>query len=109
RLTFAGSLANAIDYLLQKKATYGIYNASSDGAPASWANITRLIFKDLKRNDLTVTNTTTEEYFKTKPTGAPRPLQSELDLNKLKATGFMPRDWREELHEYIQAEQAHVS
>lgn len=105
RLTFASSLADTIDYLLQKKSAYGIYNASSDGMPASWADITRLIFKNLERNDLAVTNTTTEEYFKTKPNVAPRPLQSELDLNKIKATGFALRDWRDELREYIQAQQ----
>lgn len=106
RLTFTKSLADAIHHLLQKKANYGTYNASSDGASASWADITRLIFKELGRDDLTVTNTTTEEYFKSKPLVAPRPLQSELDLSKLKATGFAMRDWHDELAEYIKAEQA---
>jgi dTDP-4-dehydrorhamnose 3,5-epimerase/reductase len=106
RLTFADTLAGVIDEALQKKLPFGTYNASGDGKSASWAEITRAIFKELGRNDLTVTDTTTEEYFASKPGVAPRPLQSELDLSKIKAAGIQIRDWREDLHDYIKAEQA---
>jgi dTDP-4-dehydrorhamnose reductase len=105
RLTFTNTLVSAIDHLLQAKASYGIYNISNDGDAVSWADITRAIFKELGRDDLTVTDTTTEEYFASKPGIAPRPLQSTLDLAKVKATGITLRDWREDLHEYIQLEQ----
>jgi dTDP-4-dehydrorhamnose 3,5-epimerase len=106
RLTFTHSLVEAINHLLESKAAYGIYNLSNDGEPASWADITRLIFKEINRDDLTVTDTTTEEYFKSKPNVSPRPLKSYFDLSKIKNSGFTPSDWREELHAYIQAETA---
>ena len=32
---------------------------------------------------------------------APRPVHSALDLSKLEAAGFTPRDWEEELGEYL--------
>lgn len=106
RLTFTGTLVDAIDHLLSKQCEYGTYNVSNDGESASWADITRAIFRELSRNDLTVTDTTTEEYFASKPGTAPRPLMSELDLQKIKATGFSIRDWRDDLRECIKAEQA---
>jgi dTDP-4-dehydrorhamnose reductase len=106
RLTFTHTLVDAIDHLLSTKAEFGTYNVTNDGRPAGWAEITREIFKALGRDDLTVTDTTTEEYFASKPGIAPRPLKSELDLAKIKATGLELRDWTEELQEYVAAEQA---
>jgi dTDP-4-dehydrorhamnose 3,5-epimerase/reductase len=106
RLTFTSTLVDAISHLLKNQAAFGIYNVSNDGDPASWADITRLIFKKIGRDDLTVTDTSTEEYFKSKPHVAPRPLESYFDLSKIKSTGFVLPDWRTELHSYIEAEQA---
>jgi len=106
RLTFTDTLVEAIAHVLEKKAAYGTYNVSNDGSPASWADITRAIFKELGRDDLTVTDTTTQEYFASKPGVSPRPLKSELDLSKIKATGLNLRDWRNDLRDYIKAEQA---
>lgn len=104
RLTFTSTLVGAIDTLLNKQAAYGTYNVSNDGDIVSWADITRTIFTELGRTDLTVSDTTTEEYFKDKPTASPRPLQSAMDLTKIKAAGVTLRDWREDLHSYIQQE-----
>lgn len=101
RLTFTSTLADAIEHLLNKNAAYGIYNVSNDGDAVSWAEVTRTIFKELGRDDLTVTDTTTAEYFASKPEAAPRPLQSEMDLSKLRATGLTLRDWRDDLRTYI--------
>ena len=106
RLTFTPTLVAGIDHLLRTKARYGIYNLTNDGEPASWADITRLIFKEIGRDDLQVTDTSTAEYFKSKPHVSPRPLKSYFDLSKIKAAGFQPSDWRQELHDYIAAEQA---
>jgi len=106
RLTFTPTLVDAIDHLLTTQAAYGIYNLSNDGEPAAWSDITRIIFKEIGRNDLAVTDTSTAEYFKSKEHVAPRPLKSYFDLSKIKAAGFSPTDWRQELHEYIKAEQA---
>ena len=47
-----------------------------------------------------VGRTSTEEYFADKPQAAVRPLNSVLDLAKITATGFPPRDWRDALAEY---------
>lgn len=106
RLTFTHTLVDAIEHLLVSKAAYGTYNVSNDGDPASWADITRRIFANIGRDDLTVTDTTTEAYYAGKPGIAPRPLQSELDLSKIKATGVRLRDWQEDLKDYIKQEQS---
>lgn len=106
RMTFTPTLVGAIHHLLETKAAPGVYNLSNNGKPASWADITRLIFQELGRNDLAVTDTTTAEYFKSKPNVSPRPLKSYFDLGKIQAAGFTLPDWREELSAYIKAEQA---
>jgi len=49
-----------------------------------------------------VTGVTTADYYAGKTGIAPRPLQSTLNLDKIKATGFMPRDWQTALKEYLQ-------
>jgi dTDP-4-dehydrorhamnose reductase len=101
RLTFTSELVKAIDHLLSTPhAAYGTYNVTNSGDPASWADITREIFK-LGGYDLNVTDTTTEEYFASKPGVAPRPLQSTLALDKIQATGFMSTDWHDDLATYI--------
>lgn len=105
RLTFTSELVKAIDHLLSQNAPYGTYNVSNNGESASWADITRTIFEKLERTDLTVTNTTTAEYFAGKEGIAPRPLQSTLDLSKIQATGFESTDWKENLSNYLQKEQ----
>ncbi len=101
RLTFTGQLVDGIEHLLKIGAPYGLYNLTNDGEPASWAEVTQTILTNIGRDDLTVTGTTTEEYFKKKPEAAPRPLQSTMDLSKIKATGLRVRDWRDDLKEYL--------
>jgi len=111
RLTFTSELVRAIEHLLKTQdsrltaegasAPYGTYNVSNDGESVSWAEITRTIFEQAGFKDLTVTDATTAEYFAGKEGIAPRPLQSTLDLTKLKNTGFKSTDWKEELKEYI--------
>jgi len=105
RLTFTSELVRAIDHLLSTQAKYGTYNVSNGGEPASWADITRTIFKQAGY-DLAVTDTTTAEYFAGKTGISPRPLKSTLALNKIQATGFTPIDWHEDLEHYIAAKEA---
>lgn len=100
RLTFTSELVRAIDHLLTSQAAYGTYNISNSGEPASWADITRAIFQETGYN-LTVTDTTTAEYYAGKSDIAPRPLQSTLNLAKIQATGFRPANWQEDLKSYI--------
>lgn len=106
RLTFTSELVKSIDHLLKNDCEPGVYNLSNSGDSASWADITREIFAQLGRDDLTVTDTTTVEYYAGKPGIAPRPLQSTLDLGKIQATGFKSKDWKEDLNEYIKGEKA---
>jgi dTDP-4-dehydrorhamnose 3,5-epimerase len=103
RLTFTSELVRIIDHLLSADVPFGTYNATNDGEPASWADVTRETFR-LGGYDLQVTDTTTAEYFAGKEGVAPRPLNSVLNLDKLHATGFLSRDWREDLAEYINKE-----
>lgn len=105
RLTFTSELVKAIDHLLASQAQYGTYNVSNSGDSVSWADITRAIFSEAGY-ELTVTDTTTAEYFKGKTGIAPRPLQSTLSLDKLQSTGFTSTDWREDLKAYVAKELA---
>lgn len=104
RLTFTTELVRSIDYLLKNACPFGTYNVSNSGESKSWAAITRTIFKIIKRGDLTVTDSTTEDYYKGKTGIAPRPLQSTLNLGKLHSVGFTSRDWDDDLLEYIHKE-----
>ena len=101
RLTFTSELVRIIDHLLSTQAPFGTYNATNDGPLESWADITRRIFELAGRNDLTVTNTTTAEYFAGKDGIAPRPLGSDMSLDKLHSTGFTSRNWTHDLKDYI--------
>ena len=97
RLTFTSELVRIINHLLSTQAPFGTYNATNDGPLESWADITRRIFELVGRNDLTVTNTTTAEYFAGKDGIAPRPLGSD----KLHDTRFTSRNWVDDLSKYI--------
>jgi len=105
RLTFTSELVRAIDHLLSTNAPYGTYNISNDGETASWAFITKKIY-EIARLKITVSETTTDEYFMGKENIAPRPLKSSLDLSKIKSTGFTSIDWESELNLYIEKENA---
>jgi len=103
RLTFTSELVKAIDHLLSNNAAYGTYNVSNAGDPASWADITREIFK-YAGFDLSVTDISTEDYYAGKDGIAPRPLRSTLSLDKIQGSGFNPTDWRTDLKQYIEQE-----
>ena len=103
RLTFTSELVRAIDHLLATNQSYGTYNVSNDGESKSWADITRDIFKQAEIT-ATVTNSTTAEYYAGKEGIASRPLQSTLDLTKIKSTGFSTSDWKVDLKKYIEKE-----
>ncbi len=101
RLTFTSELVRAIDHLLQTNPTYGTYNVTNSGDSASWADITRTIHAFMGRDDLSVTDVSTEDYFRDKELYAPRPLLSALDLKKLSNSGFKGVDWKIDLKKYI--------
>jgi dTDP-4-dehydrorhamnose reductase len=101
RPTFATDLAGGIAHLLGTGAPFGTYNLTCDGEPASWAEVAEAVFEARGRRSDDVTRVSTAEYFAGTPTAAVRPLNSVLDLSKITATGFRPRDWRAALVEYL--------
>jgi dTDP-4-dehydrorhamnose reductase/dTDP-4-dehydrorhamnose 3,5-epimerase len=101
RLTFASDLARGIKHLINTKAPYGTYNLSSDGDPVSWADIANAVYEATDKPADDVTSVSTDVYYTGKENIAPRPLQSTLNLDKIKATGFTPREWRQALRDYL--------
>jgi dTDP-4-dehydrorhamnose reductase len=101
RPTFTADLAAGIAHLLRARAPYGTYNLTNAGEPASWADVAAAVFAARGRSADDVGRTSTEAYFADKPQAAVRPLNSVLDLSKITATGFTPRDWRPALEEYL--------
>ena len=93
RLTFTDELARGILHLVRTHADYGIYNLTGAGAPMSWAQVAREVFALTGADPDRVAPVTTAEYFADAPGPvAPRPRSSVLDLSKIEATGFAPRE-----------------
>ncbi len=102
RLTFADQMAAAILHLLDGRAPYGTYDCTGSGAVRTWADIARATFDAANGNgDAVVPVSTAEYYANAAGPIAPRPAHSALDLSKLEAAGFTPRDWEDELTEYL--------
>lgn len=102
RLTFADELARGIRHLLRTRPAYGVYNLSGAGEAMSWARIAREVFTLTGHDPSRVTPVTTEEYTAGAAGPiAPRPRRSILDLTKIEATGFTPRDALASLRERL--------
>ena len=104
RLTFTSELVRAINHLLINNSPFGTYNVTNSGRVASWADITRQVFQEAGYDQLSVLDTSTAEYFAGKEGIAPRPLHSEMSLDKLHSIGFTSRDWEDDLKKYIAKE-----
>jgi dTDP-4-dehydrorhamnose reductase len=101
RPTFTADLAAGIAHLLDSAAPFGTYNLTCAGDPASWADVAAAVYEARGRSADDVGRVSTADYFADKPQAAPRPLNSVLDLSKITATGFRPRDWRTALAGYL--------
>ncbi|MEP9363491.1 bifunctional dTDP-4-dehydrorhamnose 3,5-epimerase family protein/NAD(P)-dependent oxidoreductase [Nocardioides sp. CN2-186] len=99
RLTFTTELSRATRHLLDAGAPYGTYNVTNAGEPTSWADVARAVFRLSGRAEDDVSATSTAIYFADKD-AAPRPLNSVLDLAKIRATGFEPEDAEIALERY---------
>ncbi|MET3707868.1 dTDP-4-dehydrorhamnose 3,5-epimerase [Arthrobacter sp. UYEF6] len=100
RLTFTQDIAAGIRHLLATGAAYGTYDLSNGGSPQTWADIAADVYELSGRPRSAVTGVSTEEYFKGKA-AAPRPLNSVLELAKIEASGFTPREANEALRAYL--------
>ena len=100
RLTFTDDLARGIVHLLDTRPEYGVYNLTSDGEPQTWASLAKIIFAARGKPDGAVTPVSTETYGEGKDL-APRPVNSVLDLTKIKSTGISPVDGADALRRYL--------
>lgn len=105
RLTFTTDLAEAIRHLLDVSAPFGLYNVTGGGEPRSWADIARAVYRLTGHDPAAVTSVTTEEYFADQAGPiAPRPRNSVLDLARITATAWTPRDADAALADYLSAD-----
>ncbi|SOC47746.1 dTDP-4-dehydrorhamnose 3,5-epimerase [Blastococcus aggregatus] len=104
RITHADDLAAGIKHLVETRAPFGTYNLTNDGDPASWADVAAAVFEARGRSADDITRVSTADYFADKPGAAARPLNSVLDLTRIKAAGFSPPDWRDALSRVLAAE-----
>jgi dTDP-4-dehydrorhamnose 3,5-epimerase len=113
RLTFTDDMAEGILWLLgyregevapSEPTPCGTYDLTGSGRVASWHEIARKVFELCNGNGDVVAPVSTAEYYAgAKGPISPRPAHSALDLSKIQAAGFSPRDWEEELAEYVKS------
>ena len=102
RLTFTSDLARGIRHLLDTGAPYGIYNLTGAGEPRTWADIAASVYALTGHDPARVRPVATDEYYAAANGPiSPRPRWSVLDLGKIEATGFAPRDADEALRDYL--------
>ena len=112
RLTFTRDMAEGILWLLgyregdvepSSPCPHGTYDITGSGPVESWAQIAARVFDLANGNGERVVPVSTAEYYASAggPV-APRPEHSALDLSKIRAAGYAPRDWTESLSEYLE-------
>ena len=102
RLTFADQMAEGIFHLLQEHAPYGTYDLTGSGRTKSWYEVAIEVFELRNNNGSAVIPVSTAEYYRgLEGPIALRPRHSTLSLDKLRSIGFAPRDWEDELKEYV--------
>lgn len=92
RLTSARDLAAGILHLLDSGAPYGTYHLTGSGEVRTWFEIARETFRQLGHDPHRVSPVSTEDYTAGKTGIAPRPVNSALDISRLEATGYIPKD-----------------
>lgn len=103
RLTFTVDIAAAIRQLLEQGAPFGTYNITGSGAPATWCDIARDVFRLTGHDPDRVVGVSTGDYFaaSTSPV-SPRPRNSVLDLSRAQAQGISTPAWISRLEEYLE-------
>ncbi|MCF4005781.1 sugar nucleotide-binding protein [Corynebacterium uropygiale] len=117
RPTLARDLADGIMHLLASGAPGGIYHLSNTGPALSFAELAREVFRRCGADPERVQPVSTAEYEHSRresaqrtrnapPVMAPRPSSSTFSLEKIIATGWTPRDWREALDDILPEEES---
>ena len=105
RLTFTDELVRATRHVLDSGAAFGTYHVSNGGPAMSWREIAQAVFERSGRSASDVSGTTTAAYAAGVVTQgnpfAPRPLNSAMSLEKIRATGFEPEDALVALDRYL--------
>ena len=102
RLTFTDDLAAGIVHLLRERPAYGTYNLSNAGDVVSWADVAKRVYELTGHDPARVTPVSTASYYASAEGPiSPRPTHSALDLAKIRATGFEPRDANAALQQYL--------
>ena len=94
RPTWTRTLAEFMDFVIEKQAPYGVYHLSNEGT-CSWYEFAKEILKDHK--ELTILPVTSEEF----PQKATRPKYSVMDLSKSKDLQFNILSWEEVLLQFM--------
>ncbi|CAB0631277.1 sugar nucleotide-binding protein [Corynebacterium diphtheriae] len=101
RPTHAADLAAGIVHLLRSGADYGVYNLSNSGDVVGRDDLARAVFEHCGVSGAAVTSVTTAEYEALTGPLAQRPAESTFNLDKIVATGFQPRPWRDAVRDYL--------
>lgn len=96
RPTWTRTLAEFMDFVIEKQAAYGVYHLSNEGT-CSWYEFAKEILKDKK--ELTILPVTSEEF----PQKAERPKYSVMDLNKSIELGFEIPGWKEGFGQFLES------
>lgn len=103
RLTFTDEVVRAVDHILVTGVPSGTYNLSNDGEIVSWADLPKYVFQKTGHDPERVAPISTVEYASEKQPFAPRPTNSDMDLTKIRATGFKSQDYQPALDTYLAA------
>ncbi len=99
RPTVASDLARALVALAG--AEPGIYHATGDGDPVSWAGVARAVFAHAGRSPDDVRPVTTAAYTAGRSGIAPRPANGVLSLDRLRTAGMSMPAWPDALAAYL--------
>ena len=94
RPTWTRTLAEFMQFIVEKEAPYGVYHLSNEGS-CSWYEFAKEILKE--NTDVEVLPVTSEEF----PQKATRPKRSIMDLSKSEELGFEIISWEEALSSFL--------
>ena len=97
RPTWARTLAEFMQFVIDNKAPYGVYHLSNEGS-CSWYEFAKEILKD--NNQVKVLPVNSEAF----PQKAKRPKHSLMDLRKSQALGFEIPSWEGALSQFLKVE-----
>lgn len=106
RPSFTSDIAAGVKHLLDTQAPYGTYNLSNDGDIVSWQQFAQKVYEYSGHDSARVGTQSTQDFITAKAEQgllvSPRPLQSTLNIDKIRNAGFAPRSWDTALREYLE-------